>query len=198
MTCPQRRRLLRGVLVLLLYLLALPAPAEEWSERQEARVEAAYLINFLRYTEWPPSPAGSDPHAPWVIAVIGPNWVVSVVRSVATSAGLVQGRPVVVRPLRLRPGPLQPLLEQVDDTHLLFVHAAGSPQQRRLLHALRHRPVLTVGAGDSFVAAGGMLSLLRSGEHVVFAANPTAIRDAGLVVSAKVLKLARIDELDPR
>lgn len=191
---------LRGVAVLLASLLLLaPAilAAQGESRRQEARIEAAYLINFLRYTEWPAERA-PDPSAPWVIAVAGPNWVTTVVRSVARAAGVVQGRPVVVRAVRMRAGPADELLEEIDDAHLLFLHATGSAQQRRLLDLLRHRPVLTVGDGERFVAAGGMLGLVRSGDHVVFAANPDAIRDAGLVVSAKVLKLARIEPQERR
>lgn len=195
---PRVGRPLAALAWLLLGLLAaVPAGAQSESQRQEARIEAAYLINFLRYTEWPPERA-ADTSAPWVIAVVGPNWVVSVVRSVARAAGDVQGRPVLVRGVRLRQSEPDRLLEQVEAAHLLFLHAAGNAQQRRLLDALRHRPVLTVGDGDRFIAAGGMLGLLRSGDNVVFAANPDAIRDAGLVVSAKVLKLARIEPQEPR
>ena len=38
-----------------------------------------------------------------------------------------------------------------------------------------------------------MLGLVRSDSRIVFQANTSAIRGAGLLVSAKVLKLARAD-----
>jgi len=57
--------------------------------------------------------------------------------------------------------------------------------------------VLTVGDATGFAAAGGMLGLVRVQEHLAFEANPEAIHDARLLVSAKVLKLARIRRTAP-
>ena len=51
--------------------------------------------------------------------------------------------------------------------------------------------VLTVGDSAGFVQAGGMLALVATGSRVGFVANPPAIREGGLAVSAKVLKLAQ-------
>ena len=42
-----------------------------------------------------------------------------------------------------------------------------------------------------------MLGLVRVQQHLAFEANPEAIRDARLLVSAKVLKLARIRRTAP-
>ena len=55
-------------------------------------------------------------------------------------------------------------------------------------------PVLTVSDVPGFAAQGGMLGLVRSGRHMAFEANPDAIRNGGVSLSAKVLKLARIRE----
>ena len=62
------------------------------------------------------------------------------------------------------------------------------------LAPLAGQPVLTVGDQAGFNAAGGMIELVSVAGRIVFQANPAAIRNAGLVVSAKVLKLARAVE----
>jgi len=53
--------------------------------------------------------------------------------------------------------------------------------------------VLTVSDNEDFTSQGGMLGLLRSDSRILFQANTSAIRNAGLLVSAKVLKLARVE-----
>jgi hypothetical protein len=82
---------------------------------------------------------------------------------------------------------------QVRESQLVFVQAGAGAAADDVLAAARGRPVLTVGDAGGFVAAGGMLGLVRSGAHLGFQANPAAIRAAGLQVSAKVLKLAAIE-----
>jgi hypothetical protein len=43
-----------------------------------------------------------------------------------------------------------------------------------------------------FTQSGGMIGLVRRSDSIVFEANPVAIRNSRLMLSAKVLKLARI------
>ena len=53
--------------------------------------------------------------------------------------------------------------------------------------------MLTVGDEPDFAARGGMLGLVRAGDRTLaFEANPEQIQAAGVQLSAKVLKLARI------
>lgn len=162
-------------------------------------VEAAYLVNFLRYTQWP-ARSFEGPGAPYVITVVGPASVAERVRAVAAAAGPVEGRPIEVRHLAVQRGSHEAPLDSPRDreaaallrqSHLVFFHAeAGHPHQR-VLADLWGQPVLTVGNARGFTDRGGMLGLVRRGRSIVFEANPGAIRNANLMVSAKVLKLAR-------
>ncbi len=52
--------------------------------------------------------------------------------------------------------------------------------------------MLTVSDVPGFAQSGGMLGLVRRSGSIVFEANPVAIRNSRLMLSAKVLKLARI------
>ena len=175
------------------------APAAAQDRRVlAADVEAAYLINFLRYTQWPPQ-RFSSPTSPLVLTVVGPADVAERVRAVATAAGPIGGRYVEVHNLPSRGSLDAPLDSERDrdavqlmrQSHLVFFNDSSVPANPRVLSDLWGQPVLTVGKGSGFAARGGMLGLVRIGGNIVFEANPVAIRNAGLVVSAKVLKLAR-------
>lgn len=187
------------MLCLLGSLVALPVAAQDRS-LQASEVEAAYLVNFLRYTEWPGRRSAS-PDSPLVLTVVGPAAVAGRVRAVAAAAGPVDGHPIEVRNLVSARGSLaMPLDSERDreaaqllrESHLVFFHDSGAPLNPRVLADLWGQPVLTVGNSRGFARQGGMLGLVRSGGRIVFEANPGAIRGSGLVVSAKVLKLARV------
>jgi hypothetical protein len=180
------RALLRAAVLLPLLactpLAAQPAP-------QARDVEAAYLINFLRYTQWPPQ-AFADAQAPFVISVVGTEDDATAVRNVATAAGAIAARRIDVR----RVAKPQDNIDKLRNSHLVFFGAEGADAIAQTLAALADRPVLTVSDQEGFVAHGGMIELVNAAGHIVFYANPSAIRSAGVVVSAKVLKLARSGE----
>ena len=164
------------------------APALAQGDAQRARVEGAFLVNFIRFTEWPPASFAGD-HDPYVVAVVGSEEIADAVREVAAAAGTVQGRRITVRQvdgedLREQRGVLR-------DSHLVFVDRSGDVSASDAVELLDGAGVLTVGDSAGFVRAGGMLALVASGSRVGFVANPPAIRRGGLAVSAKVLKLAQ-------
>jgi hypothetical protein len=172
---------------------AIAAPAGDI----ELQVEAAFLVNFVRYTDWPPGrlgPAG----APYLVAVIGSEDDASDIAAVAAAAGPIHGRRIEVR--RVSPASLSLRADAssvLKASHVVFVREDSGVRCATLRRLLDGAPVLTVGDATGFAAAGGMLGLVRVQQHLAFEANPEAIRDSRLLVSAKVLKLARIRRTTP-
>lgn len=178
--------------VALLGLLALgwsgTTVADPQAGDQRARVEGAFLVNFIRFTEWPRAGVRDDRDA-WVVVVVGSTSVADAIREVATAAGPVQGRRITVR--QVAGDRLRRQRELVRGSHLVFVDRSAGVSAEDVVELLRGTHVLTVGDSAGFVRAGGMLGLVASGPRVGFVANPAAIRNGGLAVSAKVLKLAQ-------
>ena len=203
MSRAEPRRALERLLAALAMLLALgampkPSSAEAIDPERADQVKAAYLINFLRYTDWP---AASVPtrDSPFRVLVAGRPELIDTVRRLAAAAGSIGGREVVVDRMALpQPGGIlgselrAQIATQVRRCHLLFVEREEANLATDLIALVRDYPVLTVGDVDSFAEAGGMLALLPRGTNIVLAANPGAIRRSDLVVSAKVLKIARL------
>ena len=186
------RRSLAAVVLAALVALgpAGPAMAEPQGGDSRARVEGAFLVNFIRFTEWPRSRFAGD-GAPCVLVVVGSEAVADAVREVAHAAGTVQGRRIEVR--QVDGDRMQRQRDVLRAAHVVFVDRSGGVAAEDAIDLLQGAPILTVGedAMAGFVRAGGMLGLVVSGSRVGFVANPGAIRQGGLTVSAKVLKLAR-------
>ena len=185
--------------------LATPAPARASVARAPAsvpgenEVEAAYQVHFQRYTQWPQSSFESA-SSPYVVCVVGDESAYQAVRAVAAAAGSLEGRAVQVRWLPdgrgSRAAPFDSPQDQaaramLRGSHLVFFHRSAGRVHPQAIADLGRLPVLTVSDTDGFTSAGGMLGLVHLDRRIVFEANPGAIRNSGLLLSAKVLKLAR-------
>lgn len=163
------------------------APVEE--------VKAAFVVNFLRYTEWPATSFESA-ESPFVVTVIGSDGVADALEAIAERAETIGERPLTVQSRRL-PGRggwrWQRLIAELRGSHLVYLGAEIERENlAELLAALAEEAVLTVGDRPGFAASGGMIGLRRSGTRIVFDANTDAIKRTRLLVSARVLRLARI------
>lgn len=148
-----------------------------------AQVEAAYLLNFIRYTEWPAA-AMPPPEAPIVVVVYRASRTADALEAIAAGGERIAGREIEVRAT----GSEDRLARELRGAHVLYV-GADADASAALAHA--GDLVLTVGSAEGFSELGGMLCLVPQGNRVVFDANVGAIRASGLSVSAKVLALAR-------
>ncbi len=181
------RRLRLGVASLLMGLaFAGRVDAQPVSEPQ-VQLEAAFLVNFVRFTQWPP-PRFASPDSPYVLTVVGDKRVVDTVQEVAHAAGAIQGRRIRVQQVSsLRDASSTQALRQ---SHVVFVHRTATIAPDQLLARMAGSSVLTVGDGSDFTRRGGMVGLGKVGRRMAFTANLPAIQASGLSMSAKVLKLA--------
>jgi hypothetical protein len=163
--------------------------------RRVAQVKAAYVLNFVRYTEWP---AGT-PSDRVVITLLGRTSSSRTFQEVFKQAGHIAGRPLVVRridyPAAASDGSIDPaafrhFYDQIAQGHVLFV--SRSEKQRLAQVLARVGPgVLTISDIPGFASNGGMIELVLAEDRVVFEANARAIDLGGLRVSSKAMKLAR-------
>jgi hypothetical protein len=192
-----RRGWWRGLAATLALAASLTAAAEPAGPLQ-LRIEGAFLVNFIRYTDWPVQRfdyAGS----PYVISVVGSGEAAETISAVSAAAGTIRGRRVTVQRVRFDKSmgatARRDAVRRLRGSHLVFVADDDGDMDvdvRQVLAAVEGASVLTVSDIPGFAAGGGMLGLVRSGRHLAIEANPTAIRAAGISVSAKVLKLARL------
>ncbi len=150
-------------------------------------VKAAYLVNFIRFTEWMSPPPITD-NGPFVIGVAGNRELEDYLWRI-TSGKLLQGRKIRVRRL------ISPT--DAPDCQLIYIqaaqHTAASPfSSSDWLHAVRGAPVLTVGEEEGFLQAGGMINFYAENNNLRFEISPRAAEAARLQLSSRLLAIARI------
>jgi hypothetical protein len=147
-------------------------------ESLEYRVKAAYLLNFIRYVEWP-TPAGPDDRLS--ICVLGTDPFGRILD--ATVAGhTVQGRQLDVRRVSTS--------AEAVACQVVFVGRDTWRRQPQSLKTLSNAGSLTVGESEQFARGGGVIGFVIQDETVRFVVNDEARDRAGLRISSRMMSLA--------
>jgi hypothetical protein len=171
-----RHRLVVLVLSLLASVWGVTAPAQS----SDAAAKARFAVTLMRFVQWPVSAAGVDA-APLRLCVLQ-NSAALAGAFLAHDGASVGGRRIVVV---LKPPP------SAGGCDALFFDDSGAASAAPLLADTAARPVLTLGAIDGFLAAGGMVELVRVDDALRFDVDLRQLRRAGLGLNSQVLKLAR-------
>ncbi len=175
------RRGTTGLAIAWTAILASVLAAEAAVGVSEYKVKAAFLLNFGKYVEWPESALGSD----LGICVFGRD---PFGRALDDT---LDGRTVASRPVKAR---RVTDVEELGGCHILFVSRAGESRLEDIVAAVGDTPVLIVGEQDRFARDGGMINFIEVDKKVRFEINEAAARRAGLKISSKLLRLAKIVE----
>lgn len=187
-------RLLLAALTLNALVPLRAAPAEPPSAAAPFAAEvvkAAYLVNFIRFTEWPgETPV---PGSPYTIGIAG-NRALEDELIRLSDRQLIRGRRI--RVVRLKSA------HDLDGLHVAYFDQGAAAQAETLpaheaLPLLQRRPVLTVSDAGDFTERGGIVRLYREDGALRFEIAPDAAREAGLVLSSRLLALARIHRGEP-
>lgn len=170
-TIPHRRRQWLAAMVLLLGL-SLPAMAQF----EERALKAAYLYNFIQFTQWP-----VPPEDPFRLCVLGRT-------PLDGELALLSGKPVLgERRISVRHVGMGDALEAC---HALYVDESQRGLVEEVLRRLDKAPVLTITDGDGLADRGLMIEIRKRELKLGFDVNLKVARRAQLNFSARMLKMA--------
>jgi YfiR/HmsC-like len=165
----------RAAAVCLLMAVLLHAQGRE---KTEYEVEAAFLMNFTKFVDWPAS-AFRDPAAPLTICVIG-NDPFGANLDQVVAGETVSGHQLAVQRIRQVP--------EKQTCQVLYVsHSENAAEIVRSVGPC----VLTVGDEDEFLRAGGIIAFVLQARHVRFDINLQAAARESLSLSSRLLGVAR-------
>jgi hypothetical protein len=147
----------------------------------EPALKAAFIYNFVKFTEWPEPRPASDP---FVICVLNDA-------AVADALGrIVKGREFAGRRMVVSlaaPGPKE-------RCRVVYISGVTESEGAQLLSPLRDSPVLTIGDLEWFTRAGGMAQFFYEHGKLRFNIGLEAVKRSRLLMSSKVLVLAKQHE----
>lgn len=153
-------------------VFAAPASAEDLPEY---RLKAAFVYNFMVFTEWPGDAATSIK-----LCVVGNDPFGAEIDKLAGKR--IAGKSVVVE--RRRDD------ASLADCQTVFIAASAIQHLDRLLERLADQPVLTIADSEGAMQRGVQLNMKVADRKVSFEANLEAARRHHLQLSSKLLQLA--------
>jgi hypothetical protein len=150
-------------------------------------LKAAFLYNFAKFTEW--SADALAPGEPLVLCVINDRTVGELL------AELTKGRSIDHHTLVV--SMMKPDSAALAPCRLLFTSGLDAARSAALLESIAGKPVLTVSDLDKFAERGGVAQLVVDKGTMGFSVNLDAMRRARILLSSKLLSLARIVKDEP-
>lgn len=147
----------------------------------EYQVKAAYLYNFAKFVDWPPT-AFLRPDDPFTICLAGDPFGGALDK-------VIQGEVLNGRKLTIR------RIAATDSTagcQIVYVDPFQDRRYEETNAVPLNSPILTVGETEDFINNGGMIRFIKSGHRIQFQINADAVSRASLKVSSRLLRLAEI------
>ena len=150
-------------------------------EEDEYKIKAAFLFNISKFVDWP-SDTFSNESAPIVIGILGEDPFGDFLSFVEGKT--IKGRRVVVKYFNIS--------QDVMRCHVLFICQSEKNKVSNYFPELNVNGMLTIGDMERFAQNGGMINLIKLDDKIHFEINVDAAENSGLVISSKLLNLARI------
>jgi hypothetical protein len=171
-------RVRRGVALLLCFAVASVVCVQ--SQVTEYDVKAAYLFNFGKFIRFA-TPDAVIPGQSFDICILGESEFEHTLDRLSANEQL-DGKPVHITRLRNA--------AEAHGCAIVYLSPSEGTRLESDLNSLRGESVLTVSDADSFLKRGGMIQFIRVENHVRFAVNLDAVRNAKLGLSSELLKVA--------
>lgn len=161
-----------------------PARAQQQVVAEEERVEAATILQFIPFIEWPPNalPSGND--TPILIGVLGASRVEEFLTAQARGRRLPDGRQIAVKRLAAP--------DEVEKCHLVYICSSENGRLSQIMSKLKNKPVVSVGHDERFMEKGGLINMFTDNNKMRFEINPDEAANSKIRFSAKLLRLGRI------
>lgn len=155
--------------------------AAETNSDQEIQVKAAFIYNFAKFVEWPPS-SFKDAQSPFILCAIGKEPFNNALDDLKNKR--VEGRTIAIRRITT--------IDEAEGCHILFISASEKGNLSQILKAIHGKGILTVGDTKGYADAGVMINLISIDNKIGFEINPAPAERASLKVSSKLLRLGKI------
>lgn len=180
------------------------------AEEVEYQVKAAFIYNFMKFTEWPPEKMENGEHlegdsspGPMQIGIVGEN-------PFGKAFEPLMGKKIKERSLKLvfipsmavyvkKNSDKNAAAEQywqeqgklLRSCHVVFYCNSEKSWLTEHLREAQKHPLLTVGEMEGFLSSKGIIGFVKEDNKIRFEIHLTQAEKQGLKISSQLLKLAR-------
>jgi hypothetical protein len=167
--------------VLVCVAIVAVAHGAAYAQPTDAEVKAEFVERIIRFVDWDAKSLGDEFDA----CIVGNSPQTPFLQKIAKVRKLKDRRTqiVLVAPDKL---------DKLASCHAVVIGDVDKKQFGAVLARTAGRPVLTIADATGAAAAGAIINFYVEDDHVHYEINVRAAEDSGLVLRAKLLRLARI------
>jgi hypothetical protein len=151
------------------------------AQSREYQLKAAFIYNFVKFIDWP-APALSPEDDTFVVGVLASD-------PFGSALEVLDGKTAKGRNIQVKRFYTLEALE-AEPAHVLFIGPSREDELDEILQSLSNSGVLTVGEGNAFTEAGGVIGFVNRKTKIRFVINVDAGQRCGLRMSSQLLRLA--------
>ena len=176
------------LLVMILMMLLNTANADT-KQDQEYKIKAAFLYNFIKFIDWPPTKSSDEKTIS--IGIIGVNPFGKAFEPVKDKQ--VGNKKIVVQLFNsLDQSKLtDEKIANIKNCQVLFICNSEKKYFKEIIDLIKDDSVLTVGDTDGFLEAGGIIDFLIEDQKVCFEISNYSAKQAKLNIRSQLLRLAK-------
>lgn len=146
----------------------------------EAKVKAAFIVNFSRFISWPDDSFASG-ESPFSICTVGVDGISDAFAGV--EAKKVRGRSITLKRLKS-------LSEARGQCHIVYMGSLGGDQYKMYLEENKQLPVVSISGKEGFISDGGTIQFIKTEDRISFKINNSEARKRQISINASLLNLA--------
>lgn len=156
---------------------------------EEELVEAAFILQFIQFIEWPiPASAtnsgASGNESSFVIGIVGSSRVGMFLEESAKQRMMADGKPIIVKKIIT--------LDDVEKCQTVYICPTESSKTAQILSRMKNKPILSIGHEEKFMERGGLINLYNENDRLRFEISVEDVANSKLKFSSKLLQLGRI------
>ena len=145
-----------------------------------AKMKSLFIYNFTRYIKWPDYAITGD----FVIGIFGSYPTLKGELETMARTKKFQGKSIVVKEYYS--------VDRIDACHILYVIPEKSPIMNLVNKEVQRKPILVLTDYEGMIKQGSSINFYYSQNKQRMEISPTNIEKCGLLVSSKLLSLAKV------
>ncbi|HEX2966170.1 MAG TPA: YfiR family protein [Syntrophorhabdaceae bacterium] len=146
----------------------------------EYEIKAGFIYNFPKFMEWPIDSI-RDEKRPLTLCISGMDPFGSSLSAISSKTA--QNRKLEIKELGKS--------RDFKTCNIVFISSSEKESLPQLIDTLKNSPIVTIGDNTGFAQGGVMINLVMDDDRVKFEINTESARRARIVISSKLLKLAK-------
>jgi hypothetical protein len=177
------------------FTAGLYAQNKESAHEVEYKIKAAFIYNFVKFSDWPGDTNNID--KPIKIAILGSNPFGNAFEPVKNEK--LKERTVEIKEYQTMNSlfkdnndvEIKKIIEELKEAHVVFISLSEENNIPQIVKLLEGSNILTVSEAPNFLQAGGIIHLIKDSEKVCFEVNPEAAAKNNIKIRAQLMRLSK-------